>query len=347
MKRALDLLTSLLPLWVILGGLWALLRPGDFAWTGWSLRYLLGGFLYLDSATPPAGTSALAIHGQPLFKWLFAFTMFSVGTVIPPESFRVLARQPGSIGLGLLTQFTVMPLLALGLTRLGGYDPYIALGFLIVGCAPGAMTSNVLTYLAGGDAAYSVTLTTLASLVAVFLTPLLVFLLGGQSLPFTWEGLGLQIWTLAWTVALPLLLGLGLRVARPRLAPVFETASPAIAVVAITLICCFVVQWTHLHLKRTTLAIALGVVAVNALGFLIGGLLGKVYRFPPARRITLSIEVGMQNAGMGVVLAVSVLRDRPEVAVPSALFTLWCIITASALIAVLRRLRERGEAPVG
>ena len=106
------------------------------------------------------------LPGQSLFKWAFALTMFAVGTVIDPKSFVFLARQPVSVLLGLATQFTVMPTLAFLIARFAGFDDEIALGFIVVGCAPGAMTSNVLTYLAKGDTAFSVTLTTFASIIA-------------------------------------------------------------------------------------------------------------------------------------------------------------------------------------
>lgn len=265
--------------------------------------------------------------------------MFAVGTVIDPRSFAALGRRPTAVAFGLLTQFSVMPLLALIVSRVGGFDADIALGFIVVGCAPGAMTSNVLTHLARGDTAYSVTLTTFASVLAVFITPLLVRLLGGAEMGVSAEKFWIQLWTIAWTVASPLLVGLSVRALLPRARPAFDTAGPAFAVVGIVVICCFVIQWTHEHLAKMTLPTLVGVVLVNGLGFLLGALLARLYRLPSAQRVTLSIEVGMQNAGMGVVLASTAFSDRPRVAIPAALFTIWCILTAAGLIAVLKRRR--------
>jgi len=334
MTRFLNVISRGLVLWVLLGSLAAYLWPQAFSWTRWPLRHALGGFL-LGASADPGGPYDLP--GRPVSQWMFALTMFAVGTVIAPRSFLVLGRRPLSVLFGLLTQFSVMPLLALLVSRLGGFGDDIALGFIIVGCAPGAMTSNVLTYLARGDTAYSVTLTTIASIIAVVLTPVLVKTLAGAELGVTADRFWAQLWTIAWTVAGPLLLGLGLRMLVPRGRRAFEAAGPALAVVGIVVICCFVIQWTHQSLARATLPVLAGVVLVNGLGFLLGWALSRLYRLDRPRRVTLTIEIGMQNAGMGVVLASTTFPGRPGVAIPSALFTIWCILTAAALIAFLKR----------
>jgi BASS family bile acid:Na+ symporter len=263
-----------------------------------------------------------------------------VGTVIDPKRFVFLTRHPLSVVLGLATQFTVMPAAAFLISRLAGFEDDVTLGFIIVGCAPGAMTSNVLTYLARGDTAFSVTLTTLASILAVGLTPTLVKLLAGAEMGITADEFWSQLWTIAWTVAIPLVGGLALRVALPKGKRLYETFSPAVAVLAIVIICCFVIQKNHEHLAQSTGGIAMAVIAVNGLGFGLGNLLGRLYRLTPAQRITLTIEIGMQNAGMGVVLAVTTFKDQPRVAIPSAFFTIWCIVTAAALIAFLKKHRS-------
>ena len=330
-----------LPLWVIAGALWAYYQPEAFVWTGWSFRYLLGGFIF--DWDPGVSTSPFDLTGQKTIDWMFAITMFAMGTVIDPGSFfpggnfrNVRAgpfarRHLSPVVLGLLTQFSVMPLAAWSTATALGFDDDIKLGFIIVGCAPGAMTSNVLTYLAKGDTAFSVVLTTFASILAVFLTPLLVLLLAGTEMEIFW----LQLWKLTWTVATPLLLGIVLRAWTPRKRALYECLGPGIAVAAIVVICCFVIQWTHDELEGVTTAVFVGVVIVNALGYFLGNLLARVYRFEAARRVTLTIEIGMQNAGMGVILATTF--DRPGVAIPAALFTIWCILTAAALIEFLRR----------
>ncbi len=344
MARVMAFISRGLALWVLLGAGAAYACPEAFAWTQWPISYVLGGFV--TGAEPVASSSPYDLPGRPIINWMFALTMFSVGTVIDPGSFAFLARHPLSVALGLATQFSVMPTLAYVTARAAGFDDDIALGFIIVGCAPGAMTSNVLTYLAKGDTAYSVTLTTLASILAVVLTPTLVKLLAGAEMGVTAEKFWAQLWTIAWTVATPLLLGLGLRVAVPRGRKVYDAVSPAVAVVAIVIICCFVIQWTHTHLEgclnERRWSILFAVAAINGLGFVVGNLLARLYRLSRPQRVTLTIEIGMQNAGMGVVLAATTFADRKAVAIPAALFTIWCIWTAAGLIAGFKR-REAAE----
>lgn len=315
MKQILSAISNYLAIWVVIGAALAFWKPEAFAWTSWSLL------------------------GWPLFKWMFAVTMFAVGTVVDSTSFHSLLRRPRAVGLGLLTQFTVMPTLAWAAATFGGFSETIALGFIIVGCAPGAMTSNVLTYLARGDTAYSVTLTTIASILSVVVTPALVWWLAGEELGMSVDQFWQQLKTIASTVAIPLLGGLGLRRLTPSARQLYATAGPAVAALAIVVICCFVIQWTHEHLGAASLGVVIGVIAINALGFVLGGALGTLYRLESAKRITLSIEVGMQNAGMGVVLAASSFEDRKEVAIPAALFAIWCIVSAAILISILKRRR--------
>ena len=130
----------------------------------------------------------------------------------------------------------------------------------------------------------------------------------------------------------------------PRAQTFFESFSPAFAAVAIVVICCFVIQKNRDTLaEQTPLTVFIGVVLINALGFFIGGLLGKLYRLSRAQRVTLAIEIGMQNAGMGVVLATSTFKDKPSVPIPATLFAIWCILTAAVLIAFLKRVGRNAD----
>lgn len=314
-----------------LRGLWSSLSSGLVFWVlaGAAFAYLVPAAL--------EWTRVPILWGQ-LFQWMFALTMFAVGTVIETKSFVAVARSPGAVALGVLTQFTVMPLLAWVTARAGGFDRFTALGFIIVGCAPGAMTSNVLTYLARGDTAYSVTLTTVASILAVVVTPSLVFFYAGESLPdaLFWS----QLVLIAWTVAIPLVLGIALRrFSSRRVERAFDVVSPGVAGAAIVVICSHVIAAAHDKLAESSLLVFAGVAILNALGYACGYILGRLYRLDRARRVALTIEIGMQNAGLGVVLAATFEEagGSEAVAVPAALFTIWCIVTAAGLIAWLGR----------
>jgi BASS family bile acid:Na+ symporter len=283
--------------------------------------------------------AVLAFYYPPLFLvfkhsflWFFAATMFAVGIVLEPAELSETARRPGQIGLGLLSQFSVMPMLGFAAAAVAPLPPEIALGFIIVACAPGAMASNVIVYLAGGAVAYSVALTTVATLMSPLLTPALVKWLGGVFLyiPF-WP----MVKTILWMVVLPLLAGMGLRrLLGPHLSEARDLA-PAVAAMAIIIICSYAVAANQARIAEVGAWVLIMVIAVNALGYASGWWLARLYRFDLRHRLTLAIEIGMQNAGLGVALALQ--HFDPATALPGALFAVWCILTAAGMSAWLRR----------
>lgn len=325
-----------------------------------------------------------------VFKELFAATMFALGVVLDPDELFTTLKHPARIALGVLTQFVVMPGLAFALATVAGLPPALALGFIIVGCAPGAMASNVIVYLAGGAVAYSIALTTVATFLAPVLTPALVKLLGGQLMAISFWNM---LWTIIYILVIPLAGGLLLRryllLAPPGrqlwlhtglsllplvllahfgglanwqvlLAAVFvlilplggarlqgtrasvtlhwaREIAPALASLAIVIICAYAVAQNQGQIAQVGGMVFVLVILLNALGYLAGWYLAQWYRFDRPHQLTLAIEIGMQNAGMGVALALAHFKDTPEVALPGALFAVWCIVTAAGATSYLRR----------
>jgi len=272
------------------------------------------------------------------FLWLFAATMFALGIVLQPEEARDAMRKPSRIALGVATQFSIMPLLGFAAASLAvaqGVSPMLALGFIIVGCAPGAMASNVITYLAGGAVAFSIAMTMLATTLSPLLTPLLVELLGKafMDIPF-WP----MMQTILLTVALPLTLGMLLRRQLGGWKSYAEKVAPGIAALAIIIICSYAVAANADRIANTPWVVLALVILLNALGYALGWLAGKLFGFDLSHRITLSIEIGMQNAGLGVALALK--HFEPETALPGALFAVWCIITAAGMTRIMRSRAE-------
>lgn len=272
---------------------------------------------------------------KPVFQWLFAATMFALGLVLQPEELRITLRQPGQIGLGVLTQYTVMPLLGFLVAMFSGLSPDVALGFIIVAAAPGAMASNVIVYLAGGAVAFSIAMTTVATLLSPLVTPALVKLLGGALMDV--EFLKLMM-TILKTVILPLALGMGLRRFLEReqhkMPEWISEWAPALASVAIIIICAYIVAGNQARIAQIGMQVMVLVIVLNALGYLLGWLFARWYGFDYSRRLTLSIEIGMQNAGLGVVLALA--HFAPATALPGAMFAAWSVITSALLTAWLR-----------
>jgi BASS family bile acid:Na+ symporter len=259
--------------------------------------------------------------------------------VLHPEDLRETLTRPKAIGLGVLAQFSIMPVLGFAAAMLSGLPPELALGFIIVACAPGAMASNVIVYLAGGAVAFSIALTTVATFLSPILTPTLVKWMGSVyfEIPF-WP----MMQTILLTVLLPLLIGLGVRQLlqqRAGLLPVAEQVAPAIASLAIILICSYAVAANQGRLASVGITLISVVVIVNALGYLLGWQAARLFGFDGHHQLTMAIEIGMQNAGLGVVLALK--HFEPETALPGALFAVWCILTSAGAASYLRRSRHR------
>ena len=282
---------------------------------------------------------------KPVFLWLFAAAMFGIGVVLQPQELRMTMREPRQIALGLLTQYSVMPLLGFAAAWLSGLPPALALGLIVVGCAPGAMASNVIVYLAGGAVAYSVALTMIATILSPLATPLLVQWLGGayMHIPFF-----PMMKTIIITVVIPLFLGMLLhrllRRKQGRYLPLAEGTAPAIAAISIIIICSYAVAANQARLDSafhaSTGGLLIGmVISVNLIGYLLGAGLARIYGFDRRHQVALSIEIGMQNAGLGVVLALR--HFSPETALPAALFAVWCVLTAAVATLWLRHREQK------
>ena len=266
------------------------------------------------------------------FLWFFAATMFAIGVVLDSSELQETLRTPRRILLGVLTQYTVMPLLGLAVALLSPLSAELKLGFIIVACAPGAMASNVMVYLAGGAVAFSVAMTTVATFLSPLLTPLLVEMLGGELLhiPF-WP----MMETIVLIVVLPLWTGMLLGKYLGRYLETARSISPAVAAIAIVIICSYAVAANQERIAVVGGWVIVTVILLNALGYLAGWWLALMYGLDANYRLTLAIEIGMQNAGLGVALALA--HFSPETALPGALFAVWCILTAAGASSWLRQ----------
>ena len=186
------------------------------------------------------GVSALAYAAPEIFRpvvpyiiWLLGVVMFGMGLTLAPADFAEVARRPREVALGVAAQFTVMPLLAFALTRIVPMSPEIAAGVVLVGCCPGGTASNVMTFLAKGDVALSVTLTTVSTLLAPFVTPFLVWVFASQYLPVDAASMFLSI---VKVILVPLALGAAVKALFPRAGGVMLAAMPTMSAAVVVLI---------------------------------------------------------------------------------------------------------------
>jgi BASS family bile acid:Na+ symporter len=257
---------------------------------------------------------------------LLTVIMFGMGLTLTAADFKHVAIRPQVVGLGVLLQYTVMPLTALIIGRSLALEPELIAGLVLVGCSPGGTASNVISYLAKADVALSVTLTLISTLLAVVATPVLTWLLVGQTIPVA---VGAMLLSLLKIVLIPVLLGVALNTFfhqwLRRLQPIF----PMVATVAIVMVIAIVVALNQERLATTGLTVILAVILHNLFGLLGGYWVPRLLGNDPITCRTLSIEVGMQNSGLSVALAVQYFSALA--ALPGAIFSIWHNLSGAVL----------------
>lgn len=291
---------------------------------------------------------ALAVLVPAPFTWLGAWVtpllmviMLGMGMTLRGSDFGIVARKPFALVIGILAQFVIMPLTGFALVTVLDLDPAIAVGVILVAAAPGGTASNVMVFLAKGDTALSVAMTTVSTLVAPVITPLLVLWLAGDYLPVDPAGLFLSIVQI---VIVPIVVGLLLRRFLPRVVERIVEWMPLVSVIGITLVVLAVVSGSAATILASGLAILGIVVVLNGVGFGLGYVAARAVGLQEPARRAVAIEVGMQNSGLAAGLART--HFAPEAAVPAAIFSVWHNVAGSLLASFWSRRPPQGAAPV-
>ena len=262
---------------------------------------------------------------------LLGVIMFGMGLTLNLHDFKIVFSRPKDVIVGCLAQFTIMPLLAWGLSQLFSLDEALALGVVLVGCCPGGTASNVITYLAKGDLALSVGMTGVSTLLAPFMTPLLTWALAGKSVNVDVAGMLLSI---LWVVILPIIIGLIVKWIWPKFTEKAIDFLPAISTMAIVMIVAIVIGANAQKLLAGGLIIVVVVMLHNICGLSLGYLIGRLLGLSEPKKRAISIEVGMQNSGLASSLATLHFAAYPLATIPGAIFSVWHNISG-ALVARL------------
>ncbi len=266
-----------------------------------------------------------------VLNWLIVVTMFAIGWMLPRDEIRQVARRWPMVLLGTALQYGAMPLLAYLCGRAFGLTGDHLVGIVMVGSVPGAMASNVLTLLSRGNASYSVSLTTLATLLSPLAVPLALrlFLSTGGTMP---EGFFVNISrNLLLIVVLPVVTGHLLGRCMPKWEAAARRIGSTIAQLAILWIIAAVVGQNRDKIVDVPGNLLLALLTLNLLGYVAGYGGGYAMRLPEPMRRALTLEVGMQNAGLGAVLAASFFATRPATAIAPAIYTFGCMLTGTIL----------------
>ena len=246
--------------------------------------------------------------------------MLGMGMTMTLEDFKIVLKRPLDILKGTAAQFIIMPSLAFILSKIFGLNEALMVGVVLVGTCPGGTSSNVITYMSGGDVPLSIAMTTVSTLLAPILTPAITYLLIRQTVSFSPIGMFISI---IQVVILPIVLGLVIKSILKEKADIVEDYMPAVSSIAIACIVGGVIGANKEMILASLGIIVLVVILHNVLGYAVGYFIGKLTGMGHKKSITISVEVGMQNSGLATSLAASQFASMPMAAVPGALFSAW------------------------
>ncbi len=277
--------------------------------------------------------SVFAYFYPSVFTWIkpyiepgLGMIMFGMGMTLIPADFTRVMRMPRAVICGIFGQFLIMPLIAVALVNIFRLDNELAMGFIILGCCPGGLASNVIAYLSKADVALSVTMTAISTILAVVLTPVLIQFYGGHFLPVDAWKLFISVVKI---VLAPVLLGITIRYCLGDSTRTFLEIFPAISVTTIVILCAAIIALSKDDIQAAFGIAALLVILHNAFGLAFGYSLAKLFRLPETACRTVAVEVGMQNSGLGMTLAATHFTSLS--ALPCSLFSVWHNISGSAL----------------
>ena len=303
--------TNLFPLWSLLVGVFALYEPSIFLWYG---------------------NEAISVG--------LGIIMLGMGMTLSVEDFAEVLRKPKLVALGALLQFSVMPAWAAFVSFIFELPAEMAVGLILVASCPGGTASNVVVFLAGGRVALSVCLTACSTLLAVAVTPWLTHFYAGHYLPIDPWALMKSIF---YIVLIPLVVGVSWKKFYPKVAKRASFFSPLLSVLFILLIVGFVLAAKKEIILKHWQTMLMSVVVLHLGGFFFGFVIPRLIRQKKSVCRTLSIEVGMQNSGLGMALASKHFSAMPMVPAPCALSAVMHCIIGSVLASVWNRENKVAE----
>ncbi|KAK8360562.1 hypothetical protein V6Z12_A04G173100 [Gossypium hirsutum] len=324
-ENMLSTAASFYPLYVTVGGIVACFKPSAFAW--------------------------FVERGPSSYSFSLGLIMLAMGLTLElKDLLNLFTQRPLSILFGCVAQYTIMPTFAMVISKTLGLSPSLSVGLILLGCCPGGAASTVVTFIARGDVSLSTVMTVCTTLGAVILTPLLTVILAGTYVPV--DAIGLSISTLQVVVA-PVLLGSYLQSTFPLVVKMITPFAPLFAVLLSSLLACSIFSGNVVRFKSSIVnaslasdaslvsrlqsllsgdlgAVILSVMLLHFIGFFVGYISAAICRFREAERRAISIEVGMQNSSLGVVLATTHFSS-PVVALPPAMSAVIMNIMGSSL----------------
>ncbi|WP_312652383.1 bile acid:sodium symporter family protein [Aminipila sp.] len=292
--------------------------------------------------------AAAALFVPTTFSWLKAsyinpllmIVMFGMGLTLKLDDFKLVLSRPLEVLIGFVAQFAIMPLIALSLVKIFNLPPELAVGVVLVGTCPGGTSSNVMTFLAKGDVALSVTITSFSTLFAPVLTPFITKLLIGATVEVDVMSMFISI---VQVVIVPIALGFVINKFFGKITEKLVKILPLVSVTAIVAIVATVVSLNSAKLMTSGLLIIAIVILHNSFGYLLGFFTARVLGLNLSKQKTIAIEVGMQNSGLATSLAATAFAQYPLATIPGAIFSVWHNISGAIIANFFATMKDEKE----
>lgn len=308
---------------------------------GYSYSTMIFGVVTMTLYYPANFTEINGFKLITLIPPLIQIIMFGMGTSMSAKDFVSVVREPKAVFIGVAAHFIIMPLLGFTLANLSGFSPEISAGIILIGCSPSGLASNVMNYLAKANLALSITITTIATLMSPFTTPLLMKLLAGT---FIEIDILKMMWDIFKMIMIPIGAGLLFNKLLRGKSKWLDTAMPYVSMLGIAGIIAFITAAGRESLLSIGLILIALVLIHNTLGYFIGYWSARVFKLSERDSRTVAIEVGMQNAG----LASGIAKEMGKIAtvgLASAVFGPLMNITGSILASYWHRRPPKLDEP--
>lgn len=285
--------------------------------------------------------SFIAFLFPDYFKGMVSYTsiflgvaMFGMGTSISASEFKQIIYHPKEIIIGCIAQYTIMPLIAYILVTTFKLPLDLALGVILVATCPGGTASNVITHIAKGDVSLSVAMTITSTLISPIVTPTLIYALAHKWVDVSFLAMFKSVLTV---ILLPVLLGIFANHFAKSFVKKTNNLFPLISALAIILIIAGIIAANKSKIIESGFFVLIIVAIHNCMGFLCGLVLGKILHISYKKTTALSIEIGMQNSGLAMSLALLNFAQNPLATLPAAIFSIWQNIAGSMLANIRSR----------
>ena len=302
------------------------------------ILFKLSSILSSQTAIFVTLAAVLAYAKPEAFEWvkgdtqagILGLIMLTMGMTLSAADFKILLEKPFYILIGAIAQYTLMPIGALLIVQLFGLPKAIAAGLLLVGCCPGGVSSNIMSFLAKGDLAYSVGMTSVSTLLSPLVTPALMLLLSGEIVEIDAASMFKSILIVT---LIPVCAGMlfNFIFSRFKFYKSLIKLMPALSVISLALIVGGVTAYQGAYFCKSGLLIFCAIALHNALGYAGGYAVAKFFKMRKDKCRTLSIEVGCQNAGLATNLASAHFPTLPEAALASAVACVYHSLSGTIL----------------